>query len=699
MLISVVVLGVAIIGVVLTSQPLPQKLPAVSAVIFSNGSAVRIYHDGGDTLKSSDLSILVNGHVVSFSKGTSPAPWTWSAGETLVSSSPIAGTPQNVRIVYIPGSYTIASADYGYIGSGPAPTVTTPPVTTTPTIAPAPTVSGIIPPGGNAGSLAGTTITGTNFVSGASVKLNRTGYPDINAGSVTVVSATQITCSFSLAGASGGQWNVAVTNPDGRNGMLANGFTVTNPAPEVTAITPASGTRGSTVSITGLAGSGFLSGAGVRLNRTDSTAIPATNVVVVSATQITCDFALPAGSTAGTWDVVVTNPDLQEGTLANGFSVLAPAPVVTAIIPNSSLQTTPVLVSVAGSGFQSGASLILTRTGYPDISATGVTMVSSNLITGSLNLLTAEPGPWDVAVLNPDGQPGTLAGGFTVRNPAPTVTYVTPNTGIRGSTVSITNLRGTNFRSGAEVRLVNASAGPDIIASSVVVVSATQITCTFDLTGANAGRRNVTVTNPYSYTGVFANGFTVTNPTLTARNPASGNRGWPVNIISLTGTGFLPGADVRLRRAGYSDIGATGVNVASSTSINAGTFSLLAAQPGTWNIVVINTDGGTTNALTFTVNSPAPSIPNSPAFSPSSGARGTTGLSVTAPGGNLQPGMAVVLTGGSTTITAYNVNVASPTGVTFTIDIPAGASTGSYTARYTNTDGQTGTRTNRFQVI
>ena len=64
--------------------------------------------------------------------------------------------------------------------------------------------------------------------------------------------------------------------------------------------------------------------------------------------------------------------------------------------------------------------------------------------------------------------------------------------------------------------------------------------------------------------------------------------------------------------------------------------------------------------------------------------------------------MAVVLTSAAasptTTITAYNVNVVSPTSVTFTIDIPAGARTGAYSARYTNTDGLTGTRTNRFTV-
>ena len=112
---------------------------------------------------------------------------------------------------------------------------------------------------------------------------------------------------------------------------------------------------------------------------------------------------------------------------------------------------------------------------------------------------------------NPDGQTGSLVGGFIIKNPAPTITGITPNTGARGWSASITNLAGSNFMSGAVVKLVNTSAGPEITATNVVVVSATRITCTFDLTGAAAARRNVTVTNPYSDPGTLLNGFTVTS--------------------------------------------------------------------------------------------------------------------------------------------------------------------------------------------
>ncbi|MBN2390429.1 MAG: hypothetical protein JXR84_06885, partial [Anaerolineae bacterium] len=49
--------------------------------------------------------------------------------------------------------------------------------------------------------------------------------------------------------------------------------------------------------------------------------IDATDVVVVSDSQITCRFDL-TGAATGQWDVVVTNPDTQSGTLPDGFTVL-----------------------------------------------------------------------------------------------------------------------------------------------------------------------------------------------------------------------------------------------------------------------------------------------------------------------------------------------------------------------------------------
>ncbi|KUK61515.1 MAG: Uncharacterized protein XE10_1407 [Methanoculleus marisnigri] len=95
------------------------------------------------------------------------------------------------------------------------------------------------------------------------------------------------------------------------------------PAPAIAGITPNSGYAGSVVQITDLAGTGFQNGAAVKLARSGQPDIVATGVSVVSSSRIACTFDL-AGRAAGSWNVVVTNPDGQSATLPQGFTVRSP---------------------------------------------------------------------------------------------------------------------------------------------------------------------------------------------------------------------------------------------------------------------------------------------------------------------------------------------------------------------------------------
>jgi len=87
----------------------------------------------------------------------------------------------------------------------------------------------------NTGPVEITNLGGANFLPGAAVRLSRSGQSDINAANVVVVNAGQIACTFDLAGAAGGDWDVTVTNTDGRSGSLPRAFKVTYAAPTVTA--------------------------------------------------------------------------------------------------------------------------------------------------------------------------------------------------------------------------------------------------------------------------------------------------------------------------------------------------------------------------------------------------------------------------------------------------------------------------------
>ncbi len=176
------------------------------------------------------------------------------------------------------------------------------------------------------------------------------------------------------------------------------------PPPTVTAITPNSeaGNGGTSVTITG---TGFSAGATVQLG-----GAAASNVVAASSTAITA--TTPAHS-AGTVDVVVTNPDGQSATLPGGYTYAIasgqgsqPSPVATAITPNSGSANGGTSVTITGTGFSAGATVKL-----GGASATNVVAVSSNSITATAPAHTG--GTVDVVVTNPDGQSATLPGSYT----------------------------------------------------------------------------------------------------------------------------------------------------------------------------------------------------------------------------------------------------------------------------------------------
>jgi hypothetical protein len=93
--------------------------------------------------------------------------------------------------------------------------------------------------------------------------------------------------------------------------------------------------------------------------------------------------------------------------------------------------------------------------------------------------------------------------------PAPTVTSITPASGVNTGIVHITNLVGTNFRALASVKLTRVGQD-DIDGTSVNVVNSSKITCDFDLKGATTGLWNVVITNPDLQSDTLPNGFIVT---------------------------------------------------------------------------------------------------------------------------------------------------------------------------------------------
>jgi hypothetical protein len=108
-------------------------------------------------------------------------------------------------------------------------------------------------------------------------------------------------------------------------------------------------------------------------------------------------------------------------------------------------------------------------------------------------------GSVDVVVTNPDGQGVTLTNGFTFVAAGPTISGISPTTGLTGGGTHVM-LTGTNFVSGATVSFGGTAA------TSVTVVSGTQIDATAP--PHKPGAVNIVVSNPNGQKATLAAGFT-----------------------------------------------------------------------------------------------------------------------------------------------------------------------------------------------
>lgn len=185
------------------------------------------------------------------------------------------------------------------------------------------------------------TITGTNFVAGATVLFSN-GTTSASAINCSVASATTINCTtpaFPL-----GPVNIIVTNVDGQAATLSGQLTIEPANPQITNISVISGNKstngGSKISITG---SDFAAGASVTVG-----GVPADLVSVQNSTTITC--TVPAHS-AGAADVVVTNPGGKTATDTGSFTYIIGGGI--SFVQAQSL--------VSGSGSTAGATYTLAQ--------------------------------------------------------------------------------------------------------------------------------------------------------------------------------------------------------------------------------------------------------------------------------------------------------------------------------------------------
>jgi len=391
---------------------------------------------------------------------------------------------------------------------------------------------------------------------------------------VTTITATSI--SGTTTAHATAAVNLVVTNPDTQSATCTGCYTYVA-APKVTSITPTSGTSIGGTAVT-IAGTGFQSGA------TASLGGAAVTVSTVSATSITGTTSPHA---AGAVTLIVTNPDTQIGTCVVCFTYVAPPPpTVTSVTPNSGPSAGGTSVTIAGSGFQVGATVAFGG------SALTVSTINATTITGTTTAHAA--GAVNVVVTNPDSQSGTCSGCFSYLAAAPTVSGIVPTSGSNAGGTSVT-ISGTGFQTGANVSFGGS-------ALTIGTINGSSITGT--TTAHAAGPVNVVVTNPDAQTGTCLNCFTYTAPAnVTLRS-------------TTTATGSISYVLAKPAGLAMNDV------MVASVSVNAG--SAVTAPTG-WTLIAHTQGVGVVDLWTY-YRAAGASEPASYTFAANSSATGVAGM-------------------------------------------------------------------------
>lgn len=336
------------------------QAPTITSVTPSEGTII------GGTAVTVSGTLLISGMQLSFD-GNPASNVTVIDSNTMTATTPagFAGGPVSVDIDYLS---SFASLVNGFTYRQPR-------------------IDTITPSSGSADGGTLVTLSGAYFASDVTVD-----FDGISATSVTFVDSTTIT-AVTPPGVTG---PVTVDlNIGGGTGYTSSTFTYVDPT--ITSVTPNTGPDSGGTAVT-IMGTLFDPSATVEFD-----SISATNVTVVDSNTITA--TTPTGF--GTVDVMVRTA-YSQAVLSQGFTYTAtPPPQVSGITPQSGDSNGGTPVTVTGTDFQTGASVVLGNAPLNNL-----VFVDSTTFTGEVPALPA--GTYSLTVTNPDAQASTLANAFIV---------------------------------------------------------------------------------------------------------------------------------------------------------------------------------------------------------------------------------------------------------------------------------------------
>jgi hypothetical protein len=287
-----------------------------------------------------------------------------------------------------------------------------------------------------------------------------------------------------------------------------------------------------------------------------------------------------------------------------------PMPTLTSISPNSATAGgTAFSLTATGANFAPGA---VVRWNGSDRTTT---YLSTTQLTASITAADiASGGIVTVTVFNPTPG-GGISGGqsFTINNPAPTLTSISPNSRTAGGFPFTLTATGTNYVSGSVVRWNGSN-------RTTTYVSATKLKASITAADiASGGTATVTVfsTTPGGGTS-GGRSFTINNPipTLTSISPSSATAGGAAFTLTATGTNYVPSSVVQWNGSNRT------TTYVSATQLTASITAADIASAGTATVTVFNATpgGGTSGSMVFNISAYAQPI--SMTFSSSSGFAG-----------------------------------------------------------------------------
>jgi len=430
------------------------------------------------------------------------------------------------------------------------------------TYIPPPTVASVDIPNGPAAGGTTITVTGTNFIVGSPTTVTVGTFP---CTSVNVTTTTTLTCVTGAGTA--GNYQITVENFDGQSATSALNIFTYDPAPTISTINR---------STSRMAGGLTLTITGFNFVTTPSVDIEGDACVVFSDNPTSISCTLPGKATSGTYDVLVTNPDLQTALLVDAINYV-PAPTVDSVAP-AIVDTAGSSITITGSGFMDIVAPVVT------IDPGGLNSICTSPVVGgggttiTCNAPATAAGAYDLEVQNGDDdqQVTTFSSGIIFSAP-PTIASITPANGPLPGGTNIT-ISGTNF---VDTPPPVITVGGDNC-TNIVVSDPNTITC--DTPAKSAGDYDVVITQLGSLTATEVDGFTYDPPpTVDSVSPVFGPIGGGTTL-TITGTGFI---------ATPSSVMIAGVSCGTVTWNSATEITCVtgaAATAGDYDITVTNPD-------------------------------------------------------------------------------------------------------------